>query len=71
MGTRGGSNEYPQSTFWSKNKKNMYVHVYIVFLVSLLDPLGLNWRFIFLQIFVFVVWFTMYLQLPGNIIIVL
>ena len=21
---RGGSNEYPQSTFWSKNKKNRY-----------------------------------------------
>ena len=21
---RGGSNEYPQSMFWSKNKKNMY-----------------------------------------------
>ena len=21
---RGGSNEYPQSTFWSKNKKNKY-----------------------------------------------
>ena len=21
---RGGSNEYPQSMFWSKNKKNMF-----------------------------------------------
>ena len=24
---RGGSNEYPQSMFWSKNKKNMYTQV--------------------------------------------
>ena len=24
VGTRGGSNEYRQSMFWSKNKKNMY-----------------------------------------------
>ena len=24
---RGGSNEYPQSMFWSKNKKNMYTRI--------------------------------------------
>ena len=24
---RGGSNEYPQSLFWSKNKKNIYTRV--------------------------------------------
>ena len=24
---RGGSNEYPQSMFWSKNKKTMYTRV--------------------------------------------
>ena len=24
VGTRGGSNKYPQSMFWSKNKKNCY-----------------------------------------------
>ena len=24
---RGGSNEYPQSMFWSKNSKNMYTRV--------------------------------------------
>ena len=24
---RGGSNEYPQSMFWSENKKNMYTRV--------------------------------------------
>ena len=24
---RGGSNEYPKSMFWSKNKKNMYTRV--------------------------------------------
>ena len=23
---QGGSNEYPQSTFWCKNKKNRYTH---------------------------------------------
>ena len=29
MGTRrGGSNEYPQSMFWSKNKKNRYTPAY-------------------------------------------
>ena len=25
---RGGSNEYPQSMFWSKNKKNRYTPVF-------------------------------------------
>ena len=25
---RGGSNEYPQSMFWSKNKKNRYTPAY-------------------------------------------
>ena len=25
---RGGSNEYPQSMFWSKNKKNRYTLAY-------------------------------------------
>ena len=25
---RGGSNEYPQSMFWSKNKKNVFTPVY-------------------------------------------
>ena len=29
---RGGSNEYPQSMFWSKNKKNRYTPAYPVFL---------------------------------------
>ena len=28
---RGGSNEYPQSMFWSKNKKNMYSPAYPTF----------------------------------------
>ena len=30
---RGGSNEYPQSMFWSKNKKNRYTPVYPSFAV--------------------------------------
>ena len=30
---RGGSNEYPQSMFWSKNKKNMYTPVYPSFAI--------------------------------------
>ena len=29
---RGGSNEYPQSMFWSKNKKNRYTPAYPVLL---------------------------------------
>ena len=28
---RGGSNEYPQSMFWSKNKKNRYTPAYPIF----------------------------------------
>ena len=28
---RGGSNEYPQSMFWSKNKKNRYTPAYSSF----------------------------------------
>ena len=27
---QGGSNEYPQSMFWMKNKKNWYTHVNVV-----------------------------------------
>ena len=31
---RGGSNEYPQSMFWSKNKKNRYTPAYPSFTVQ-------------------------------------
>ena len=30
---RGGSNEYAQSMFWSKNKKNRYTHAYSSFTI--------------------------------------
>ena len=30
---RGGSNEYPQSMFWSKNKKNRYTPAYPIFAI--------------------------------------
>ena len=30
---RGGSNEYPQSMFWSKNKKNRYTPAYPSFAI--------------------------------------
>ena len=30
---RGGSNEYPQSMFWSKNKKNRYTSAYPSFAI--------------------------------------
>ena len=30
---RGGSNEYPQSMFWSKNKKNRYTPAYTSFAI--------------------------------------
>ena len=30
---RGGSNEYPQSMFWSKNKKNRYTPAYPSFVI--------------------------------------
>ena len=30
---RGGSNEYPQSMFWSKNKKNRYTPPYPSFAI--------------------------------------
>ena len=30
---RGGSNEYPQSMFWSKNKKNRYTPAYPCFTI--------------------------------------
>ena len=31
---RGGSNEYPQSMFWSKNKKNRYIPAYSIFYIK-------------------------------------
>ena len=30
---RGGSNEYPQSMFWSKKKKNRYIPAYPSFAI--------------------------------------
>ena len=30
---RGGSNKYPQSMFWSKNKKNRYTPAYPIFAI--------------------------------------
>ena len=30
---RGGSNEYPHSMYWSKNKQNMYTPVYPSFTI--------------------------------------
>ena len=30
---QGGSNEYPQSMFWSKNKKNRYTHAFPSFTI--------------------------------------
>ena len=30
---RGGSYEYPQSMFWSKNKKNRYTPAYPIFAI--------------------------------------
>ena len=30
---RGGSNKYPQSMFWSKNKKSMYTPAYPSFAI--------------------------------------
>ena len=31
---RGGSNEYPHSMFWSRNKKNRYTFAYPSFAIS-------------------------------------
>ena len=36
---RGGSNEYPQSMFWSKNKKNRYTPTYGTYHTHLYDIL--------------------------------
>ena len=33
LARRGGSNEYPQCMFWSKNKKNRYTPVYPSFTI--------------------------------------
>ena len=33
---RGGSNEYPQSMFWSKNKRNRYAPAYPVLLYKII-----------------------------------
>ena len=32
-GSKGGSNEYPQSMFWSKNKNNRYTPAYPIFTI--------------------------------------
>ena len=41
---RGGSNEYPQSMFWSKNKKNRYIPAYPIFTIRI--KVGFNGLFI-------------------------
>ena len=37
---RGGSNEYPQSMFWNKNKKNRYTPAYPSFAILKWDSRG-------------------------------
>ena len=37
---RGGSNEYPQSMFWSKNKKNRYTPAYPSFAIYKRGSMG-------------------------------
>ena len=37
---RGGSNEYPQSMFWSKNKKNRHTPAYPCFAIQKLGSSG-------------------------------
>ena len=32
----GGSNEYPQSMFWSKNKKEVYILLYKILKIKIL-----------------------------------
>ena len=39
---RGGSKEYPQTMFWSKNKKNMFTRVNPFFYIKV----GCKWVFI-------------------------
>ena len=39
---RGGSNEYPQSMFWSKNKKNRYTPAYPSFAYIKVGFRGVN-----------------------------
>ena len=39
---RGGSNEYPQSMFWSKNKKNRYNPAYPSFCYIKVGYKGVN-----------------------------
>ena len=47
---RGGSNEYPQSMFWSKNKKNRYTPAYPSFAIK---QVGFKGVFITRTCFVF------------------
>ena len=35
---QGGSNEYPQSMFWSKNKKNMYTPANLCSIFGVIRP---------------------------------
>ena len=44
---RGGSNEYPQSVFWSKNKKNRYTLHTPVFLYKSGVPGGIQYMDMF------------------------
>ena len=50
---RGGSNEYPQSMFWSKNKKYVYPSKPHIFYMSLSMRKGTSWskysKFVFSQ----------------------
>ena len=40
---QGGSNEYPQSMFWSKNKKNRYTPAYPSFTIVGYEGVFISW----------------------------
>ena len=42
----GGSNEYPQSMFWSKNKKNRYTPAYPSFTIVMYIKMGFTGVFV-------------------------
>ena len=44
---RGGSNEYPQSVFWSKNKKNSYTPAYPSFAIEKWGSRGIHYTDMF------------------------
>ena len=63
---RGGSNEYPQSMFWSKNKKNRYTPAYPSFTIQKWSLRGYTFHGHVFLMLMWLLWFTLCFNVKSD-----